>query len=321
MKLVIIIPAYNEEGHILDTLTTLPSQIEGIDEIETLVVDDGSTDDTVGVVLGSGKIKLISYKRNRGVGYAFRIGINAALANGADIIVSIDADGQFDSNDIEKLINPILKGNANMVTGSRFLAKEHIPNFSFMKRLGNRIFVKIVSMVTHVKFSDTQCGFRAYSREAALRMNLFGNFTYTQEVLIDLISKGMVVTEVPVAITYKKQRKSRIVKNPVHYGLNSLLIILRTLRDINPLKFFGLPGLALLLFGGLVNLSLLIRWIYKGVVSPYNTLVIVGVVFIVIGSLIMLLAIISDMIGRQKRIQEEILYYTKKDYFDKHGKS
>ena len=317
MKLVIIIPAYNEEKHIVNTLNKIPSEIEGIEDIQVIVIDDGSTDSTARVALDSGKAEVISYKKNRGVGYAFRKGINAALKAGANIIVNLDADGQFDPKDIEKLIKPILNGNADMVTGSRFIIKQKTPNFSFTKRVGNKIFTKAVNFLTGEKFTDTQCGFRAYSREAALKLNLFGDFTYTQEVFLDLMYKGMRIEEIPVSVVYKENRKSRVVKNPFNYGIKALLIMLRTIRDMYPLKFFGIIGSIIFSSGFVMGAFLLIRWALIRRVSPYTSMVQLSAVLLIVGFLCIVLALIADMLGRQKRIQEEILYYNKLKTFEK----
>jgi len=195
MKTVVMIPAYNEESSIKEVIQSIPKDLSS--KTEVLVVNDGSTDNTIKVAQEAKADKIISHRKNLGLGTTFRTGIDEALKMKADIIVNIDADGQFNSKDIPRLVKPIVDGKADVVTCSRFLDKRIIPKMPFIKRLGNNIVTNLINLLTNKRFTDTQCGFRAYSREAALRMTLFGTYTYTQEVFLDLINKGFTIKEVP----------------------------------------------------------------------------------------------------------------------------
>jgi len=311
MKLVMIIPAYNEEKTVADVVSSIPRQLAGVDSVEIVVVDDGSNDDTVEQARAAGADRIVSHGVNQGLGIAFKDGIETAVSMGADIVVSMDADGQFDVNDIPRLIEPILNNEADFVTASRFLTTESKLQMPWIKRLGNRIFTKIISNLLGQRFSDTQCGFRAYSREAALRLNTFGRFTYTQEVFLDLVSKGLRVQEIAVQVRQREKGKSRIVKNWFNYGTRAMAIIIRSFRDYQPLRFFGTIGLVTLVPGVGVGLFLLIYWAVTGRTSPFTSLLYLVIILVVMGLLFIVLALIADMIGRQRRINEEILYHLK----------
>ncbi len=306
-KLVVLIPALNEEKTIASVIKAIPRKIKGITKVLVLVVDDGSTDRTVQKAGLAKADKIVSHDSNKGLGIAFRTGIEAALKMNANIIVNIDADGQFNPKDIEKIIAPILLGNADVVTCSRFLDKTLEPEMPGIKKFGNKCFTKIINFFTGSKFTDTQCGFRAYSREAALRMNLFAKFTYTQEVLIDLLEKEMRIEEVACKVAGERSGKSRIVTHWYSYGIKALIIFIRTLRDYKPLQFFGIIGLLLFVTG-------IVGVIYYWLFSPTPTLgwIVYGIgILLLLGFLLMMLALIADMLDRQRRLLEELLYRKK----------
>jgi glycosyltransferase involved in cell wall biosynthesis len=311
MKIAAIIPAYNEEKTVRKIIREVQEYVDTV-----IVVNDGSTDNTEEIAQKAGA-RVISHDMNRGVGAAVRTGIDAALRLGADILVSIDADGQFDPEDTARLVEPILKGEADFVPGSRFSNCEYNSDIPKLKKMGNSLFTKIVNVLIRSNFTDTQCGFRALSREAALRINLFGDFTYTQETFLDLASKKMRIKEIPVKVTYDRKRKSRVVKNPFYYSLNALLIIIRTMIDLYPLKFFGTLGSLIFSSGAVMGSVLFIRWAMVGKVSPYASMVTLSGVLLIVGFLCIIMALIADMLGRQKRIQEEILYYAKLEALEK----
>ncbi|MBU1177535.1 glycosyltransferase family 2 protein, partial [Patescibacteria group bacterium] len=225
MKLFIIIPAYNEENSIVEVIEKIPKNIEGVDEIKILVINDGSTDDTIKKVKLETNASIISHCQNKGVGAAFHSGIDYALEEKANIVVNIDADGQFDPSDISKLINPILKNQADFVTASRFIDNNFIPKMSKTKFWGNKKVACLISWLVKKKFYDVSCGFRAYNKEALLNLNLFGQFTYVQEVFLDLSFKGLRIKEIPIKVKYFSGRKSRIFKGVFHYAFNTLKII------------------------------------------------------------------------------------------------
>ncbi len=311
MKPVAIIPAYNEEKTIGYITEEVKKYVDTV-----IVINDGSIDKTEEIARKSGA-HVISHTINRGVGAAVKTGIGTALSLGADVILSIDADGQFDPSDIPALMEPVMKGEADFVTGSRFLNGRPVVDMPLVKRMGNSLFTRMVNYITNSHFTDTQCGFRAFSRETALKISLFGDFTYTQETFLDLVSKKLRIREVPVKVKYDKERKSRVVRNSFYYGLNAFLIIVRTVIDLHPLRFFGAFGVVIFSSGFIAGLFLFVRWILTGKVSPYTSLVQLSGVLLVVGFLCIILALIADMLGRQKRIQEEILYYMKVSALEK----
>ncbi len=312
LKLVVLIPAYNEARAISDVIKKVPKSIEGVNEIGILVINDGSTDDTAKIARES-EAMVFSHPVNEGLGKTFTDGINQALKLKADIIVSIDADNQFDSSEIPKLIEPILRSRADMVTGTRFKNGQKIPNMSGLKRLGNKFFVRLINILTGKNFSDTACGFRAYSREAALNLNLFGGFTYTQEVLLDLVGKEKKIEEVPVSVKYYSDRNSKISGSLFSYGVQALMIVLKTFRDYFPLKFFGIPGLAIFSVGATSVLYSLIFYLVNRYTTPIRMVLFSGSALLIFGLLLVILALVADMLKRIRRNQEEILYRLKKD--------
>jgi glycosyltransferase involved in cell wall biosynthesis len=316
-KLIVMIPCYNEEKTIGKLIKLIPRKIKGINKVEVLVMNDGSKDNTVKLAKKAGANKIHSHFPNKGLGVNFRRGLEEALGMGGDIVVNIDADLQFNPKDIPKIVEPILRGEADVVTATRFAKKELVPEMPTIKKFGNHFFTKIISLLTGQKFTDTQCGFRAYNQEAMLRANLFGKFTYTQEVFLDLINKGMKIVEVPIRVKGERDGKSKIVKSWYSYGIKSMMIILRTVRDNHPLKFFGGAGGILFLIGFIPGLWLFIRWLAKGITSPYGSLVVLSGVLIILGLLLIVLGLIADMLDRQRKIEEEILYEQKKEKFSK----
>ncbi len=317
LKLVVLIPALNEEKTIATVIKAIPRKIEGISKVLVLVVDDGSTDRTVQKARLAKANKIVSHKGNKGLGIAFQTGLDTALKMGARIIVNIDADGQFNPKDIPKIIAPILQDKADVVICSRFLDKSLESKMPGIKKFGNRLFTKIINLFTGSHFTDTQCGFRAYSKEAALRMNLFAKFTYTQEVLMDLSQKGMRIEEVACKVEGKRNGQSRIVSHWYSYGIRALIIVVRSLRDYKPLQFFGIIGTIFFLIGAISAFILWIRLILIHQIDPFMWIVYTDVILIVLGFLLIILALIADLVDRQKRIQEEILYRIKKKEIEK----
>ncbi len=320
-NLVVLIPAFNEQQTIAGVIKQIPRKIPGIKKVLVLVVDDGSSDATVEKAKKAGADRIVSHNTNKGLGAAFKTGLNEGLAMGADIIVNIDADGQFNPADIEKLIKPILQNRADVVTCSRFKDKAICPKMPFIKKFGNKVFTAAINLFTGSGFTDTQCGFRAYSREAALRANLFARFTYTQEVLIDLMQKGMRIREVACEVKGQREGQSKVVRHWYSYGAKALIIVLRTLRDYKPLQFFGSIGLLFFLAGAISAFILWIRLLLLHKIDPFMWVVYADVILIVLGFLLMILALIADMLDRQRKLQEEILYKLKKEQLEQiHGK-
>ncbi|MBN2016441.1 glycosyltransferase family 2 protein [Candidatus Dojkabacteria bacterium] len=313
MKLVIFMPAYNEEESIGQVLSSIP-KVKGFSEQEILVVDDGSKDRTAEIAKKKGAV-VVKHVQNRGVGGAFQTGVLKALELGGDIMVTIDADGQFPSEKIPQLIKPIMDKEADFVTASRFSREVDMPkNISSVRLWGNRQVAKIISFLLGRKFSDVACGFRAYSKEALLNLNVFGQFTYTQEVFIDLSMKNVAIKEVPITgVKYfeGRNKKSRVFKGALDYARKALAIILRTIRDYQPLKFFGLLGLGLFCLGLLLDGFLFIHYVRTGSFSPYISVGFIGGFLNILGIILFIVGLLADMIGSVRGNQERILYYLK----------
>ena len=281
MNLIILIPAYNEEDNIQKTILNIPKKINGITKIQVLVVNDGSTDKTTELAMNAGADKVVSHKTNLGVGASFMTGIRTCLSMNADIVVTLDADSQFNPNEISKLIVPILNNELDVAIGSRFL-KGRPKNMPKIKFFGNRIFTKIVSWVTGQKFSDTQTGFRAYSKDALPHISVVNEFTYTQEVLIDLKFKGLKIGEIPVLVSYDDKRKSRVIKNIFSYSYRASSIILRSIVYHKPIFSFGILGLFLIIVGALSKIVTITKLL--DVSAGLSTgLIILGIVSFMMG--------------------------------------
>ena len=312
--LVVILPALNEEKSVGRVVEAIPRALPGIERVEAVVVDDGSTDGTAEAARRAGA-HVVSHGGRRGVGAAFATGIETALRMGADYIVNMDADAQFDPADIPALLAPLLEGRADFATCTRFARRDLVPDMPRVKKWGNRMMCRIVNwIIWGGSFTDVSCGFRAYTRETALRLNLFGQFTYTQETFIDLAAKGLRMVEVPLRVRgVREHGKSRVASNLWRYGTNALLIILRSMRDIRPLKFFGLISAGLLGFGVLCGLFVIGWWVATGRTSPFHSVLIGSATFLMLGFIVGVLALLADMIGRVRKMQEAILLHQKRE--------
>jgi len=281
MKLVVLLPAFNEEELISKTIFNIPKKIIGIDKIEVLVVDDGSSDKTVEMALDAGANKVISHNKNMGVGAAFMTGIRNAISMDADILVTLDADGQFPPEQISHFIVPILNKQFDVISGARFTKK--IPkDYPRTKLIGNKIFSKMVSLVTGQEFKDTQTGFRAYSRDAILNISIVSEFNFAQEVIIDLVFKGFRVGEIPVNVLFDKNRKSRIVRNIFSYSYKATSTIVKSILYHRPIMTFGLFG-GLLCGMGIFAKILTISGIFDFSDAFENGLIILGIVSFMMG--------------------------------------
>jgi len=312
-----MVPCYNEAKTLPLVIKSIPKKIPGIAKIETLVVDDGSTDKTFQVAKKLKVNHIVRHNRNKGLGSAFVTGRDSTLRLGAEVMVTIDGDGQFDTAKLPLLITPIIQEKADMVTGSRFLANSKVKNMPTLKYYGNKLFTKIVNLIISKKYTDTQCGFRAYSREAALKLVLHGDFTYTHEIFLRLIDLGMTIVEVPIRVNYFKARKSKISGSLWGYGRNSLGIIVRATRDIQPLKFFGIPATISLVSGIALGSFMFIRYVILHQTSPYKTFLDISIALIIIGILVMFLALIADMLKEFRHNQEKIIYLLRKQKYYK----
>ena len=316
MKLIVNIPAFNEEAKLGETIARIPKNFSGIDEVFIQVIDDGSKDNTAQVAKDAGANFVYSHQVNRGIGVTFRTAVEKALKNGADIMVNIDADGQFEPKDIQKLIQPILDGEVDMTSADRFSKKTAV-DIPWVKSFLNRVAAWLIGKFMNTRIKDLTCGFRAYSREALLRLNLPGDFTYTQEVIIDLLGKNLKIKWVPVVVQYFPERKSREVRSIYRYVNNSFKIILKAIRDVRPMKFFGIPGITLVI-ASLVVLAIFFTLYFQDLkVTPYrNYLLLSGTLFLV-GLQFVVFALIADMIKSNRKLTEDQMYLFKKEKYKK----
>jgi glycosyltransferase involved in cell wall biosynthesis len=309
-KLIIQIPCYNEEKTLPLTLQDIPRNIEGVDEVTILVIDDGSTDRTVDVARASGVDHIVKLTKNKGLAEGFLTGLDACLRLGADIIVNTDGDNQYNGADIQKLIEPILQGRADIVVGDRQI--DTIPHFSSMKKKLQHVGSWVVRQVSGTNIPDTTSGFRAFSREAALKLNVVSRFSYTLETIIQAGKKNIAITHVPVG-TNSKLRESRLFSNTINYMKRSVATIIRIYTMYEPIKTFFLIGG--LIFSGGVILSL--RYLYFYLFTPYGgkghiQSVILAAVLFIVGFQVMVIGLLSDVIAANRRLLEDTLYRVKK---------
>lgn len=310
MRLVILIPAFNEAETIPELLHALPRTIEGIDEILAVVIDDGSTDGT-GQLAAAAGARVIRHSHNLGIADVFRTAIRTCLELDADFAVSIDADLQFSPDEIPNLIEPILAGTAELVVGDRFSGKARPAEMPRIKYYGNRLMTGLVNLITNGQFTDVSSGYRAYSREALLNLNIQSSFTYTQESFIELAAKGFAIAQVPVTVKYYADRRSRVVSSIVRYALRTFLTIARTTRDYAPLIIFGWFSLIIIAPGFVLGLFVLAHYILSGTFSPYIFVAFTSAYLMTIGFGLLVLALVADMLRGIRANQERLLYYAK----------
>jgi glycosyltransferase involved in cell wall biosynthesis len=315
-KLLIMIPAFNEEGEIAGVINKMPRNIPGIDKIEILVINDGSTDDTSDIARSMG-VEVIDNYKNMGVGFSFGRGLNYAVDNGFDMMVNIDGDGQFDPAEILKLLKPILDESAEFVTASRFIDKKPIHNMPLAKLWGNRLMSLLISRLVGKRYQDVSCGFRAYSKRALLSLNLQGRFTYTQETFIDLSFKGLNIKEVPISVKYFPSRRSKVASNLFVYAINTLKIILGTYRDYRPLAFFSVISLILLIIAVAFEAVLLWTYFSRGTFSPNIWSGFVGAAFFFLSVIFFIVGLSADILNRIRINQESILFLLKRNSHNK----
>ena len=313
-SIIVYMPALNEEETIFRVLSSIPKMICNTEISELLVINDGSIDNTENEAIKAGAT-VINHNFNKGVGNAFQTAINYALKQNADILVSIDADGQFNVNQIEELVKPIISNKADFSIGNRFDSEKPLkmPKIKFW---GNKQISKIVSLISKTKISDASCGFRAYSRDCLLSLNLQGDFTYTHETILDLLNKGFRVTQIPVDVTYFEERVSRIANNLFKYALKTSTIMFKCLKDYKPLRFFSWIAFFVLFISIILGTFVSIHWFLNGVITPYKSIGIISLSLLGMSTLLFVLAFIADMLNRIRNNQEKILYLIKKKHFE-----
>ncbi len=314
MKLIIQISCFNEEECLPKTLDALPREIEGIDEIEVLVINDGSSDRTAEVARNHGAVNhIVNFKKNQGLARAFMAGLNACLSYGADIIVNTDADNQYNADDIPALIAPIQEGKADMVIGTRPIAQ--IKHFSIIKKFMQKIGSWLVRKASRTNVIDAPSGFRAISRNSALKLNVFNTFTYTHETIIQAGQKNMVVVSVPIRVN-GETRPSRLFKSIPTYVARSVIAILRMVVVYRPFRFFLSIGLAFFTSGFIFGIRYLYYYFTGGGQGHVQSVVLAGIL-IGIGFQTILVAFLADLLGVNRKLMEEVQYRLRKQELDK----
>ena len=311
-RLLVIMPALNEEELIGGVISMIPKEMAGIDQVEILVIDDGSTDRTAAVAREAGA-SVISLHANMGLGIAMQRGIDEAVRRGVDYAVNIDSDGQFNPKDIPRLLEPLIEGSTDMASASRFKDKTLVPIMPPIKRVGNWGMSKIVSWICGQDFSDVSCGFRAYTRETMLQLVLSGSFTYTQESFILLSQRNLRIQEVPLRVRGVREKgESRIASNLVRYAYRTVGIMYQCVRDFTPASVFNAAAGALMLIAmGLAAFFLLHR-IVAGQFTPHIWAGFLSAFIFGIGLLTFWMGHVAEMIARQRRLQERQLYLLRK---------
>lgn len=316
-KLIIQIPCLNESETLADTLAALPRQIDGIGSIETLVIDDGSTDGTADVALHCGTDHILRLSGHRGLARAFAIGLDASLRLGADIIVNTDGDGQYPGHDIPKLVAPILLGNADIVIGDRGV--NSVRHFSALKRWLQGLGSRAVSKLSGIEIGDVTSGFRAYSREAALRMNILSDFTYTLETIIQSGKKPITVVTVPTT-SNPPTRPSRLFAGTAQYLRRQIPTVLRLYLLYQPLKTFALGSMVFLAPGVLIGLRFLYFWV-RGTGAGHIQSLILAAILSIVGFQVLILGLVADLLAANRRLLEDTLYRVRKiELRDRHAR-
>lgn len=312
VKLIIQIPCYNEAETLPQTLADLPRSLPGIDTIEFLIIDDGSRDNTVDIARKLGVHHIVELGYNRGLAKAFAAGIDACLQQGADIIVNTDADNQYFGGDIARLVEPIVAGQVQIVVGDRGVGQ--IPHFSPIKRLLQRFGSWVISQAAGMQIPDATSGFRAMTREAALNMMVLSHYSYTLETLIQAGSRGTPVRFVPVR-THGPTRPSRLQTNMGHFLLHSSITIVRAYTLYQPLRLFATLGTASILAGTVLGLRFL-YFFFTGSGTGHIQSLILTAILLIVGFQILLIGLVADLVGFNRKIMETILYRLRKAQLD-----
>jgi glycosyltransferase involved in cell wall biosynthesis len=304
LKLIIQIPCFNEAQTLGIALSALPREVPGFDCVEWLIIDDGSTDDTVKVAREHGVDHVVKHTRNQGLARGFMNGLQACLEQGADVIVNTDADNQYQADDIPLLTAPIVAGKADIVIGARPI--QAIEHFSPIKKLLQKLGSWVVRVASKTNVPDAPSGFRAISRSAARRLTVFSDYTYTLETIIQAGQKNMAITSVPIRVN-GDLRPSRLVKSISSYIRRSIVTIVRVFVIYRPFRFFGSIGLALFGAGFLIGL----RFLYKWVMSDYGydghvQSLILASSLLVIGFQTILIAFVADLLSANRKLMEEV---------------
>lgn len=312
MKLIIQIPCYNEAETLEIALNDLPKHIEGIDEIEYLIINDGSVDNTVEVAKNWGVNYVVNFRRNKGLAKGFMAGLDACLRNGADIIVNTDADNQYNGDDIEKLVRPILEGKTDIVIGERPI--DQTEHFSPLKKKLQHFGSYVVRVASNSDIPDAPSGFRAYSRDAAMRLNVTNEYTYTLETIVQAGRNKMAMTSVPIR-TNGELRPSRLFSSMMGYVKKSMVTIVRAFIMYRPLKFFTILGLIPFLGGTALGIRFLV-YLAMGMGHGHIQSLILASILIMVGFMTIVIGIQADLIAKNRKLLEDIQYHVRKLDYD-----
>ena len=308
VKLIVQIPCLNEEATLPVTIKAIPRKISGIDSVEILVIDDGSSDRTSQIAKECGADHIVRFKVNQGLARGFMAGLLSAVSLGADIIVNTDADNQYNGDDIPKLIQPIIDGRADVVIGDREV--ETIKHFSSSKKLLQKLGSWVVRIASDTHIPDAASGFRAYSREAALKTNIISGYTYTLESIIQAGHNKLAITHIPVR-TNQVLRESRLISSVRSYLIRSASTIVRTYAMYRPLVFFFTIGIVVFL-AGLMLASRYIYYLFRGEGDGHVQSLILAATLMMLGFQTIVIGLISDLIAANRRLSEEAVYRLRK---------
>lgn len=312
MKLIIQIPCYNEAETLEIALNDLPKHIDGIDEIEYLIINDGSSDNTVEVARKWGVNYVVDFHRNKGLAYGFMAGIDACLRNGADIIVNTDADNQYVADDIERLVRPIVEGKSDIVIGERPIdATEH---FSPTKKKLQHFGSWVVQKASNSDIPDAPSGFRAYSRDAAMRLNVTNDYTYTLETIVQAGRNKIAQTSVPIR-TNGELRPSRLFNSMMGYVKKSMVTILRAYLMYQPLKTFSILSIIPSVAGLIVIIRFLV-YVCMGNSAGHIQSLILGCTLLIMGFMALMIGMIGDLMAKNRKLLEDIEYHVRRMDYD-----
>ncbi|MCL2025525.1 MAG: glycosyltransferase family 2 protein [Leptospirales bacterium] len=308
LKLIIQIPCYNEEESLPVTLKYLPKKLEGFAKVEWLIIDDGSTDKTIETAKSLGVDHIVRFKKNKGLAAAFMAGLDACIRYGADVIVNTDADNQYNAEDIPALVKPILEGEADYVIGERPIF--NTPHFSLHKKILQKFGSWVVRKISGTTIPDAPSGFRAISREAAMKMNVFSAYTYTIETIIQAGIKNMAITSVPIR-TNEDLRPSRLLKSIPAYIKRSIVTMFRVFMIYEPFKFFLRMGILFLFSGTAIGIRYLYFW-YHGSGLGHIQSVILASILITAGFQFLLTSLVVDLISVNRKIMEDTQFMVRR---------
>jgi glycosyltransferase involved in cell wall biosynthesis len=314
IKLIVQVPCYNEEATLPLVINSIPKFIPGVDEVETMIIDDGSEDKTVKIARKLGVHHIIKNKGNKGLAATFATGLHEALKRGADIIVNTDGDNQYPQQDIPKLIQPILDGTHDIVVADRQTNK--IEHFSPFKKIMQKFGSRVVNFASGTDLPDAPSGFRAYSRHAAMSLNIVTDFSYAMETIISAGKRKIAITHVPV-ITNPKTRESRLFKNIFQHMAKSGSAIIRSYTMYHPFKLFLAAGSISFLVGAIPFVRYMLMVISRGEpIAGHLQSLLFGAVFIVMGVMFIVIGIVADLLAINRKLLEDNLYRTKRIQYD-----